>query len=82
MRLAAKNSFIKAAHSSARIPFTTCVLGCNACEEVIVKLETSQQNTEDTGGKQHLAAGEKVTLAVRSENILLLEAAVIGNLLH
>lgn len=45
----------------------------------IVKLETSQQDTEDTGGKQHLAAGEKVTLAVRSENILLQEAAVIGD---
>ena len=48
-------------------------------DKVIVKLETSQQNTEDTGGKQHLVAGEKVTLAVRSENILLQEAAVIGN---
>ena len=48
-------------------------------DKVIVKLETSQQNTEDTRGKQHLAAGEKVTLAVRSENILLQEAAVIGN---
>ena len=48
-------------------------------DRVIVKLETSQQDTEDTGGKQHLAAGEKVTLAVRSENILLQESAVIGN---
>lgn len=51
-------------------------------DKVNVKLETSQQNTEDTedtGGKQHLAAGEKVTLAVRSENILLQEAAVIGD---
>ena len=48
-------------------------------DRVIVKLETSQQNTEDTGGKQHLSAGEKVTLAVRSENILLQEAAVIGD---
>ncbi len=48
-------------------------------DRVIVKLETSQQDTEDTGGKQHLAAGEKVTLAVRSENILLQEAAVIGD---
>lgn len=48
-------------------------------DRVIVKLETSQQDTGDTGGKQHLAAGEKVTLAVRSENILLQEAAVIGN---
>ena len=45
-------------------------------DKVIVKLETSQQNT---GAKQHLTAGEKVTLAVRSENILLQEAAVIGN---
>lgn len=48
-------------------------------DRVIVKLETSQQDTGDTGGKQHLAAGEKVTLAVRSENILLQEAAVIGD---
>ncbi len=48
-------------------------------DRVIVKLETSQQDTEDTGGKQHLAAGEKVTLAVRSENILLQETAVIGD---
>lgn len=45
-------------------------------DKVIVKLETSQQNT---GAKQHLTAGEKVTLAVRSENILLQEAAVIGD---
>ena len=48
-------------------------------DKVIVKLETSQQNTEDTGAKQYLAAGEKVTLAVRSENILLQETAVIGD---
>ena len=48
-------------------------------DRVIVKLETSQQNTEDTGTKQHLAAGENVTLAVRSENILLQEAAAIGD---
>lgn len=48
-------------------------------DRVIVKLKTSQQDTEDTRAKQHLAAGEKVTLAVRSENILLQEAAVIGN---
>ena len=51
-------------------------------DRVIVKLETSQQDTgdtEDTGVKQYLAAGEKVTLAVRSENILLQEAAVIGD---
>ena len=45
-------------------------------DRVIVKLETSQQNT---GAKQHLTAGEKVTLAVRSENILLQETAVIGD---
>ena len=48
-------------------------------DRVIVKLETSQQDTEDTGAKQHLAAGENVTLAVRSENILLQETAVIGD---
>ena len=48
-------------------------------DRVIVKLETSQQNTEDTGAKQHLAAGENVTLAVRSENVLLQEAAGIGD---
>ena len=48
-------------------------------DRVIVKLETSQQNTGDTGVKQYLAAGEKVTLAVRSENILLQETAVIGD---
>lgn len=48
-------------------------------DRVIVKLETSQQNTEDTGAKQHLAAGEDVTLAVRSENVLLQEAAAIGD---
>lgn len=48
-------------------------------DRVIVKLETSQQNTEDTGVKQYLSAGEKVTLAVRSENILLQEAAAIGD---
>lgn len=45
-------------------------------DRVIVKLETSQQNT---GAKQHLTAGENVTLAVRSENILLQEIAVIGD---
>ncbi len=48
-------------------------------DRVIVKLETSQRDTEDTGAKQYLSAGEKVTLAVRSENILLQEAAVIGD---
>lgn len=48
-------------------------------DRVIVKLETSQQNTEDTGVKQYLSAGEKVTLAVRSENILLQETAVIDD---
>lgn len=45
-------------------------------DRVIVKLETSQQDTE---AKQHLTAGENVTLAVRSENILLQEAAAIGD---
>lgn len=45
-------------------------------DRVNVKLETSQQ---DTGVKQYLSAGEKVTLAVRSENILLQEAAGIGD---
>lgn len=55
-------------------------------DRVIVKLETSQQDTEDTedtedtGVKQYLSAGERVTLAVRSENILLQEAAVIGDI--
>ena len=48
-------------------------------DRVIVKLETSQQDTGDTRAKQYLAAGEKVTLAVRSENILLQEIAVIGD---
>ena len=48
-------------------------------DRVIVKLETSQQDTGDTGAKQYLAAGERVTLAVRSENILLQETAVIGD---
>ena len=48
-------------------------------DRVIVKLETSQRDTEDTGAKQYLSAGEKVTLAVRSENILLQEAAAIGD---
>ena len=48
-------------------------------DRVIVKLETSQQDTGDTRAKQHLTAGEKVTLAVRSENILLQETAVIGD---
>ena len=48
-------------------------------DKVIVKLETSQQDTKDTGAKQHLTAGENVTLAVRSENVLLQEAAAIGD---
>ena len=48
-------------------------------DRVIVKLKTSQQDTKDTGAKQHLTAGENVTLAVRSENILLQEAAAIGD---
>lgn len=48
-------------------------------DKVIVKLKTSQQDTKDIGAKQHLTAGENVTLAVRSENILLQEAAAIGD---
>ena len=48
-------------------------------DKVIVKLETSQQDTKDTGAKHHLTAGENVTLAVRSENILLQEAVAIGD---
>lgn len=61
-----------------------CIQGENTIvkignDRVIVKLETSQQDTGDTRAKQYLAAGEKVTLAVRSENILLQEAAVIGD---
>lgn len=48
-------------------------------DKVIVKLEASQQDTKDTGAKQHLTAGENVTLAVRSENVLLQEAAAIGD---
>ena len=48
-------------------------------DKVIVKLETSQQDTKDTGAKHHLTAGENVTLAVRSENILLQEAAAISD---
>lgn len=48
-------------------------------DRVIVKLETSQQDTGDTRAKQCLSAGERVTLAVRSENILLQETAVIGD---
>ena len=42
-------------------------------EEITVKRE---QNTE---ARQYLAAGEKVTLAVRSENILLQEGAITGD---
>ena len=48
-------------------------------DKVIVKLKASQQDTKDTGAKQHLTAGENVTLAVRSENVLLQEAAAIGD---
>ena len=53
-------------------------------ENAIVKIGNdrvivSQQDTGDTRAKQYLAAGEKVTLAVRSENILLQETAVIGD---
>lgn len=42
-------------------------------EEITVKRE---QNTE---ARQYLAAGEKVTLAVRSENILLQEGTITGD---
>ena len=38
-----------------------------------------KQVKQDTWAKQHLTAGENVTLAVRSENILLQEAAAIGD---
>ena len=41
--------------------------------------ETTVNRERNTGARQYLAAGEKVTLAVRSENILLQEAAVIGD---
>ena len=44
-------------------------------DRVSVKLGTSLQ---DTGAKQYLAAGEKVTLAVRSENILLQEGTTVA----
>ncbi len=43
-------------------------------DRVIVNLETNQQNT---GARQYPAAGEKVTLAVRSENILLQEGMTV-----
>ena len=41
--------------------------------------ETTVEREQNTEARQYLAAGEKVTLAVRSENILLQEAAVIGD---
>ena len=41
--------------------------------------ETTVNRERNTGARQYLAAGEKVTLAVRSENILLQETAVIGD---
>ena len=46
-------------------------------DKVIVKLETSQQNT---GTGRYPAAGEKVTLAVRSENVQLEETMTSENL--
>lgn len=42
-------------------------------EEITVKRE------QNTGARQYLAAGEKVTLAVRSENILLQEGIITGD---
>ena len=45
-------------------------------DRAIVNLGTNQQNTE---ARQYLAAGEKVTLAVRSENILLQEGIITGD---
>ena len=45
-------------------------------DRVIVNPGTNQQNTE---ARQYLAAGEKVTLAVRSENILLQEGIITGD---
>ena len=41
--------------------------------------ETTVNREQNTGARQYPAAGEKVTLAVRSENILLQETAVIGD---
>ena len=81
-----KTSYVATFVGNANIlhGFAESIQGENAIvkignDRVIVKLETSQQDTEDTGAKQYLSAGEKVTLAVRSENILLQEAAVIGD---
>lgn len=41
--------------------------------------ETTVEREQNTEARQYLAAGEKVTLAVRSENILLQETVVIGD---
>lgn len=41
--------------------------------------ETTVNRERDTGARQYLAAGEKVTLAVRSENILLQEGTITGD---
>lgn len=41
--------------------------------------ETTVNRERDTGARQYLAAGEKVTLAVRSENILLQEGTITSD---
>ena len=41
--------------------------------------ETTVNRERNTGARQYLAAGEKVTLAVRSENILLQEGIITGD---
>lgn len=41
--------------------------------------ETTVKREQNTGARQYLAAGEKVTLAVRSENILLQEGTITGD---
>ena len=41
--------------------------------------ETTVNREQNTGARQYLAAGEKVTLAVRSENILLQEGTITGD---
>ena len=41
--------------------------------------ETTVNRERNTGARQYLAAGEKVTLAVRSENILLQEGTITGD---
>ena len=41
--------------------------------------ETTVEREQNTEARQYLAAGEKVTLAVRSENILLQEGTITGD---